>query len=217
MIEWSHRGQPVLRAGPPPADASGAMIMVHGRGASPRDMLALAAQFARADFAYLTPQAAHSSWYPHTFLGPLELNEPALSSGFEVLKRLVEDAVDAGLPGKRLMLLGFSQGACLALEYAARNPRRMGGLVGLSGGLIGPPGMPREYSGSLDGTPVFLGCSDVDPYIPLERVDESAEVFRQLGGDVTQRTYPGLGHTVSRDEVNEIARMMSAIAARPGA
>jgi len=214
---WSHGGQPAVRAGPPLSEAAAAMIMVHGRGASSRDMLALAAQFARRDFAYIAPQAVHGSWYPHTFLGPLELNEPALSSGLEVLSNLVEEAVDAGVLGERLMVLGFSQGACLALEYAARNPRRMGGLVGLSGGLIGPPGMLREYAGSLDGTPVFLGCSDVDPYIPLERVEESAAVFRRLGGDVTERIYPGMGHTVNRDEVDEIGRMMSAIAARPGA
>jgi predicted esterase len=192
------------------------MIMVHGRGASADDMLALAAQFAGKDFAYLAPQAAHNAWYPHTFLGPLERNEPALSSGLGVLNGLVGEVVDAGLAAERLMLLGFSQGACLALEYGARNARRFGGLVGLSGGLIGPPGTPRDYGGSLDGTPVFLGCSDVDPYIPLDRVEESVAVFRELDGDVTKRIYPGMGHTVSRDEIEFVAQMMSAVASSLG-
>ena len=213
MIEWSHRDQPVLRAGPPQEEALGAMLLVHGRGGSPRDMLALAAQLGRTDIACIAPQAANGRWYPHSFLGPLEANEPALSSGLEVIGQLVEQTTAAGLPGERLILLGFSQGACLALEYAARHARRLGGLVGLSGGLIGPPGTPRDYTGSLQGTPVFLGCSDVDPYIPLKRVDESAAVFRELGGEVTQRTYPGMGHTVNRDELDEITRMISAMVA----
>lgn len=215
MSAWSHRGQPVLRAGPSLNQATGAMIMVHGRGASAGDMLGLAAQFAADEFAYLAPQAAHSAWYPHTFLGPLERNEPALSSGLDVLNGLVGEVVDAGLPAERLLLLGFSQGACLALEYAARNAGRFGGLAGLSGGLIGPPGTPRDYGGSLDGTPVFLGCSDVDPYIPLDRVEESAAVFRELGGDVTKRIYRGMGHTVNRDEIEFVARMMSAAVSSP--
>lgn len=211
MSQWSHRGQPVLRAGPPLSEAAGAMILVHGRGGSSRDMLALTGQFETTEFAYLAPQAAHNAWYPHSFLGPLELNEPGLSSALETIDGLVADTIAAGLPGERLMLLGFSQGACLALEYAARNPRRFGGLVGLSGGLIGPPGTSWAQLGSLERTPVFLGCSDVDPYIPLKRVEETAAVFRGLDGDVTKRIYPGLGHTVNRDEIEAVARMMSSV------
>jgi len=212
VSEWQHRDQPVLRAGPSLNEAVGAMILVHGRGGSPRDMLALVGQFETTDFAYMAPQAAHNAWYPHSFLGPLELNEPALSSALETLDGLVTDTIAAGLPGERLILLGFSQGACLTLEYAARNPRRFGGLVGLSGGLIGPPGTSWARSGSLEGTPVFLGCSDVDPYIPVERVEESAAVFRDLDGDVTKRIYPGLGHTVNRDEIETVARLMLTVA-----
>ncbi len=129
-----------------------------------------------------------------------------------MLAGLLARITASGIPSERVILLGFSQGACLVLEYVARNPRRLGGVVGLSGGLMGPPGTPRKYRGSLEGTPIFLGCSDIDPHIPRERVAESAEVFRKLGAEVTERIYPGLGHTVNRDEIDFVRSLMAAVA-----
>ena len=196
-----HEGGPVAEAGAAPARARAAAVLVHGRGASAESILALSEELDAEEVWYLAPQAAGRTWYPYSFLAPLDRNEPGLSSGLRVLDGLVRRIEEEGIPADRIVLLGFSQGACLALEYAARHARRFGGVVGWSGGLIGPDGASRDYDGSLDGTPVFLGCSDVDPHIPLERVHHTAEVMSRLGGAVTKRIYEGMGHTVNRDEV----------------
>ena len=206
-----HQGQPVLHSGLPLDRAQAAMILVHGRGASARDILTLVPEFDRPDFAYLAPQAAGNTWYPLSFLSPIARNEPYLSSALARLDEVVQQVLQASLPAERVVLLGFSQGACLASEYVARHARRYGGLAALSGGLIGPDGTPRDYPGSLDGTPVFLGCSDVDFHIPKERVLESAAVFRRLGGQVTARLYPSMGHTVNQDEIDAVKQMMTVV------
>jgi predicted esterase len=172
-------------------------------------MLGLAREFATRDVAYLAPQAAGSTWYPYSFLSPIERNEPGLSSALRVVAQLVSTLMDQRIPSEHIAILGFSQGACLALEFTARHARRYAGVMGLSGGLIGPPGTPRNYSGSLDATPVFLGCSDVDPHIPVDRVHESGEVLRKLGGVVDERIYRGLAHTVNGDEVKAIRAMLA--------
>jgi predicted esterase len=196
-----HADAPVYAAGSPLAEANAAMILVHGRGASARDILSLTQLWQANGIAYLAPQAAGATWYPHRFMEPLEANEPWLSSALALLDRLVAEIGAAGIPPERTILLGFSQGACLASEFAARNARRWGGVVVLSGGLIGPEGTPRDYLGTLDGTPIFLGCSDIDFHIPKERVVESADILKRLGGDVTMRLYPGMGHEVNQDEI----------------
>ena len=210
-VSGPHQGQPLLTAGEALEKARAAMIMIHGRGASAEDILELAAELKQPGFVFLAPQASGHAWYPNSFLAPIESNEPGLSSGLAVIAALLERVAGVGIPAERTMLLGFSQGACLMLEFAARNARRYGGVVGLSGGLIGPYGTPRDYAGSLAGTPVFLGCSDVDPHIPKERVEESAEVLRRLGGDVTARLYPRMGHMVNRDELRFVQGMMERV------
>lgn len=203
-----HRGQPVRVAGRSLQRARAAMLMVHGRGARAEDILSLADQFAQPEFAYLAPQAADNTWYPNRFLVPIAENEPWLSSALELVGEVLKQITAAGIPHERTILLGFSQGACLTLEFAARNARRFGGIAGFSGALIGPEDTPRGYTGSLAGTPVFLGCSDVDFHVPKERVDQTADVMRTLGGDVTERLYPDMDHTVNQDEIDFVRRMM---------
>ncbi len=204
-----HAGQQVLRRGPALADARLVGIAVHGRGAGAEDILGLAEELDGSDVAWLAPQAAGLTWYPYSFLSPIPQNEPGITSGLAVLARLVEEAARAGVPASRVLLMGFSQGACLALEFAARHPGLYAAVVGLSGGLIGPPGTPRDYPGSLGGTPVFLGCSDVDPHIPVERVHESADVFRRMGAAVDARIYKGMGHTVNMDELSAVRAILA--------
>lgn len=211
-----HAGQPVHRLEPAPADARLAVILVHGRGGSAEDMLGLAQELDARDVAYLAPQAAGHTWYPYSFLAPLQQNEPGLSSGLRLLSRLVEDLAQERVPASRTVLLGFSQGACLVLEFAARHARRYAALVGLSGGLIGPQGTPRDYPGSFEGTPVFLGCSDADPHIPLARVHETTEVLRRMGATVDERINPGMGHTTNRDELEAVQALL-AVARSPAA
>jgi predicted esterase len=196
-----HTGQPVLTEGPPPADARLTLVLIHGRGASARDILALARELRLRDVAYVAPEAGGSSWYPYSFLAPLDQNEPGISSAFRVLASLIDTLRVQGVDASRVGFLGFSQGACLALEFAARHAARYAGMFALSGGLIGPSGTSRNYSGSFEGTPVFLGCSDVDPHVPIERVHESADVFKRMNATVDERIYPRMGHTVNEDEI----------------
>jgi predicted esterase len=221
-IDGPHQGQRVAEAGAPLHRAKAAVILVHGRGATAESILTLADEFAQPDVAYLAPQAAGNTWYPYSFLAPTEQNEPGLSSGLQAIRDVRGRIEQAGLPAERTVLLGFSQGACLALEFAARHARRYGGAVALSGGLIGtgpadgpPPDDKRfDYAGALDKTPVFLGCSDVDAHIPLARVHRSSEVLRALGGVVTERIYPGMGHTVNEDEVKHVRGLLAGLVAR---
>ena len=206
-----HAGQPTIRTGASSDRTAAAMILIHGRGATAANIITLAEQFEQPEFIYIAPQAKDDAWYPYSFRSNISDNEPGISSAFSIIDSLIETLRAEGLPLDRIMLLGFSQGACLALEYAARHAQKFGGVVGLSGALIGPDQTPRTYPGSLDGTPVFLGCSDVDPHIPEHRVEEASLVFRQLGGHVTRRFYHGLGHTVNDDEIDFIQDMMTGL------
>jgi predicted esterase len=210
-IPGPHRGQPVLTAGLALDQAKAAMLMVHGRGATAASILSLVEVIGQPGFAYLAPQASNDTWYPNSFLAPIPSNEPGITSGLAALASLVEYLTGAGIPAERIMLLGFSQGACLTLEFVARNARRYGGVAGLSGGLIGPDGTPRDYPAGLADTPIFLGCSDTDFHIPKTRVELSAQVLQRLGGNVTVRLYPGMGHGVNQDEIDFVKKMMATL------
>jgi predicted esterase len=205
-----HGAQALRTAGTPLERARAAVIAVHGRGASAESILTLAPALGVAEVAFLAPQAAGGTWYPYGFMSPIPLNEPGISSGMAAITRAVERAAAAGIPAERTVLLGFSQGACLASEYAARHARRWGGVAALSGGLIGPDATPRDYAGTLDGTPAFLGCSDVDPHIPAARVRESAAVLERMGAAVDLRFYPGMGHLVNDDELDAVRAILTA-------
>ena len=215
-MKGPHDTQPVLEAGAELGGARAAVILVHGRGATAESILSLADQLDPGSVAFFAPQAAGFTWYPNSFMAPIEHNEPGLSSGLALLDAIVERVSAAGVPVDRQVLLGFSQGACLTLEYVVRHPRRYGGVVGLTGGLIGPPGTEWSDRGSVDGTPIFLGSSDPDPHVPWARVVETAGTFESLGGRITLRRYAGLGHTINREEL-DAARAIITTARSKGA
>jgi phospholipase/carboxylesterase len=208
-----HRNQPVTISGASLESAKAALILVHGRGASAADILRVAEDLDLSNFAYLAPQAAGHTWYPYSFLAPIDQNQPWLDSALSLLETIVERAVNAGIPLPKIALLGFSQGACLATEFVARNARRYGGLIAFTGGLIGPPGTKFAYGGDLSGSPCFFGAGDPDPHVPWERVKESASVFSALRGIVTLRRYPGLPHTINAAEISEARQLLTALVA----
>jgi predicted esterase len=207
-----HAGQSVLRFGPDPERARLAVVLAHGRGGSAQDMLSLARDLRTTDVLYLAPQAADNTWYPKSFLAPIEDNEPWLGSALRFLSRVVSEVGRRGFPPDRVVLLGFSQGACLTAEFAVRHAGRYGGLIVFSGGLIGPPGTTWDAAGDFAGTPVFLGCSDVDAHVPKVRVEESAAVFERMGAATTIRIYPGMGHLVNDDEIAVARTVLAQVA-----
>ena len=196
-----HAGEPVVTRGRALAEARAAVIMVHGRGAAPPNILELAAAIPHPELAYLAPGAHGGTWYPMSFMAPTSQNEPGITSGVSVIHALIDEVVAAGIPNERIVLLGFSQGACLASTAAQRRPRRYGGVLVFSGGLIGPPGTQWSSAGDFAGTPIFLGCSDTDAHIPAARVRESAAHLERMGAEVTCRIYEGMGHLVNDDEI----------------
>lgn len=208
-----HAGQPVANHGAPLGEGRAVVIAVHGRNAAPRNILDIAPLIGNDRVTFLAPAAAGGSWYPQSFLAPIAENEPGITSGISVVHAVIDDVIARGIPAERIVLLGFSQGACLASTAAQRRPMRYGGVVAFSGGLIGPPGTAWSDAGDLAGTPVFLGCSDVDHHIPAERVRESAALFERMGASVTMRLYPGMGHLVNEDEVVFARDLLATLAA----
>ena len=208
MTRDPHRDQPVLTAGRKLSEAAGAIILVHGRGASAEDILQLRDELDYPELAYVAPQAAGNTWYPYSFLAPIEQNEPWLTSALNKLKNIVGNITREGIPQDKIVIAGFSQGACLASEFVARNAANYGGLIAFTGGLIGPPGTDFHYTGSLSGTPAFLGAGDPDAHVPWQRVRESADVLWALGAVVLLRRYPGMPHTISRQELEEARTLL---------
>ena len=207
-----HANGPVLQTGSPIQDASLAVVLLHGRGGSAEDILGLASAFDLKDVAYFAPQAAGHSWYPLSFMAPREANEPNLSSALAKVSRIVEGIEQAGIRRNRIVIAGFSQGACLATEFVATHAAQYGGLIAFTGGLIGPPGSVKRngrYSGhELDGMPTLLSSGDPDPHVPWERVEESASILGAMGASVTLRRYPGRPHTVTAEELDDARRLL---------
>jgi predicted esterase len=206
-----HAGQPVLRAGAAVDKATSAVIAIHGRGGSAADIIALERAIGVPGVAWLAPEAASHTWYPYSFLMPVAQNQPFLDSAITVVGGLLQHLEDSGMTAERVVLLGFSQGACLASEFVARHPRRYGGLVIFSGGLIGSEIDPNGYLGLLKDTPIFGGCSDVDPHIPLERFEVTGSVLAAMGADVDIRVYPGMSHTINVDELEAAKALISSV------
>jgi predicted esterase len=213
-----HADGRIVHSGVPATAADRAMIMVHGRGATPESILTLAGALPDDfGFAFVAPGASEStsharSWYPHSFLEPAAVNEPGLSSALARIGDVVAELGTHGIEPDRIILLGFSQGACLVTEFAARHARRWGAVVALTGGLVGDRDTSRDHTGHFRGTPFFLGTSDRDPHVPLWRVEESANVLGRMGAEVETRIYPGLPHTVVRDELDWVANAMRRLA-----
>ena len=206
-----HANQPVLTAGPSPGVAGATIVLIHGRGAGAEDMMGLYDALGVENLAALAPQAAGNTWYPHSFLAPIEANQPYLDSALRKIETIVADLLVRGAASERIAILGFSQGACLTSEFVARHPRRYGAVMALTGGLIGPPSTPRDYTGSLDGTPAFLGTSDPDPHVPFARVQETEAVLSRMGAKVEVRRYPGMPHTINQDELDACRALLQAI------
>jgi predicted esterase len=209
-----HADQPVTVQGPPLDESGRAVIMIHGRNASPRNILDLVPRLNRRGFTYLAPAAANNTWYPFSFLEPVAKNEPYLTSAISRLEHVLRDVATAGVPSSRVVLLGFSQGACLAAEFAYRHAERFGAVVLFSGGLIGPPGITWLTTRSFQRTPAFLGCSDIDAHVPERRVTETADVFSQMDADVTKRIYPGMGHLICEDEIVAAQSLLDRVVSR---
>lgn len=211
-IQGPHQQEKTIVTGKEPEYADAAMIFVHGRGASADSILTLVNELDDTEnMHFAAPQAKNYTWYPYSFLMPTEQNEPGISSGLQAIYDIIEDLNERGIPKEKIILLGFSQGACLASEYVARHPARYGGLIAFSGGLIGEKVIAENYSGDLKGTPYFVGCSDIDSHIPEERAHESAAVMEKLGAAVTKKIYPGMGHTVTPDQLRHAQMIVNSV------
>lgn len=198
----------IVTAGKPLAEAKKALVMIHGRGAGAEDILSLSSHLNVADFALLAPQATNNTWYPQSFLAPPAQNEPWLSSALDVISKLVTEVEQAGISKENIFFLGFSQGACLTLEFVTRNAARYGGAVAFTGGLIGDQIYKENYKGDFGQMPVFIGSSDPDFHVPVQRVHESTAILKSMGADVTEKIYPQMGHTINHDEIKQINHLM---------
>ena len=191
----------IIIAGTPLAEAKKALILLHGRGGSAEDILSVTEYLNVKEYALLAPQARDNSWYPYSFIAPISQNEPWLSSALDLVKETLDEITTKGISIENVCLLGFSQGACLTLEFAARNAQKYGGIVAFTGGLVGDKIHTENYKGNFEGTPVFIGSSNPDPHVPVQRVRETTGILRSMDADVTEKIYNGMGHTISEDEI----------------
>ena len=198
----------IIATGVPLQEAKKALIMIHGRGGSATDILSLASHLQVADYALLAPQATAHSWYPHSFIAPVEDNEPSLSSALAVIGKTVEKAMDAGIKTEHIYFFGFSQGACLSLEFLARNARAYGGAVAIIGGLIGEEINRTNYGGNFHKTPIFIGTSNPDFHVPIQRVYATESILKEMDADVTLKVYDNFGHTIHPEEVEWANRLV---------
>ena len=198
----------IVTAGVAIEEAKKALIMIHGRGGSAEDILSVAAHLQVKDFALLAPQATGNTWYPYSFMVPPVQNEPWLSSALSLLKAVVGDVTEQGIAVENIYFLGFSQGACLTLEFVTRNAQRYGGVTAFTGGLIGDKIYPENYSGDFAGTPVFIGSSNPDPHVPVERVYATSNILKAMHADVTEKVYNNMGHTINQDEIDWVNKLI---------
>lgn len=209
-VNGPHQGQNLYQTGADPKNAKAAMIMIHGRGATPQSIISLANEIYRhQEITFIAPQAQGYTWYPFSFLVPKVQNQPGINSGLQAVSDAITKAEELGFTKNNIFLLGFSQGACLASEFVARHPFEYAGLFALSGGMIGDVLKPELYAGDLQKTPIFLGCSDVDFHIPIERVDETEMILTSLNAEVTKVIYPNMGHLVNDDEISHVNRIIN--------
>jgi phospholipase/carboxylesterase len=194
--------------GVPLNDAKKALIMIHGRGAGAHDILSISKHLNVGDFALVAPQAENRTWYPYSFLAPINENEPSFSKSLEAIHHVVVAIQQNGIEKENIYFLGFSQGACLALEFTARNAARYGGVVAFTGGLIGDKVYENHYSGNFDSTPIFIGTSDPDFHVPVERVNETEALLKKMGAAVTKKIYENMGHTISQDEIDLVNELI---------
>jgi len=198
----------IVTAGKPLDEASKVLIMLHGRGASAEDILSLSSYLTVKDYALIAPQATNNTWYPYSFMVPPAQNEPWLSSALSLIKDLVTDATNKGIASENIYFAGFSQGACLTLEFVARNATKYGGVVAFTGGLIGDKIYRDNYKGDFNKTPVFIGTSNPDPHVPVDRVKETTEILQNMNADVTVKVYNNMGHTINQDEINNANKLV---------
>lgn len=198
----------IRRSGRPLDGASRVLILLHGRGGSAEDIIGLARHLSVDGFTLLAPQATNHTWYPYSFMMPHKANEPWMSSALENVAAVVEEVEKAGVEKKSIYFAGFSQGACLMLEYLARNAEGYGGAAAFTGGLIGETPDQSAYKGNFGGMPVYIGTSDPDPHVPVERVKFTTALLEKMGAKVTERIYPGMGHTITKEEIDEANKVI---------
>ncbi|HEY0677698.1 MAG TPA: dienelactone hydrolase family protein [Chitinophagaceae bacterium] len=198
----------IVTTGKEIAPANKVLIMVHGRGGSAEDILSLSSHLNVKDYALLAPQATNSTWYPYSFLAPPSQNEPWLSSALQLIGDLVDVIIAKGVPSEHIYFIGFSQGACLTLEFVTRNAARYGGVAAFTGGLIGDKIYNENYKGDFQNTPVFIGSSNPDPHIPVERIYATTNILKGMNAAVTEKIYINMGHTINQDEIDQVNKLI---------